>query len=66
MASLAEDKRELSRERTKAALESAMARSRTEGRAKGFIKDTISKLLAMRSVYKDMDKTPAQILKVCN
>ncbi|RZK56190.1 MAG: recombinase family protein [Pedobacter sp.] len=63
MASLAEYERELIRERTKAGLESARARGRTGGRPKGFTKDTISKLLVMRSVYKDFDKTPEEIYK---
>lgn len=63
MTLLAEYERELIRERTKAGLQSARARGRTGGRPKGFTKDTISKLLVMRSVYKDMDKTPEQIYK---
>jgi len=63
MASLAEYERELIRERTKAGLQSARARGRTGGRPRGFTKDTISKLLIMRSLYKDMDKTPEQIYK---
>jgi hypothetical protein len=33
------------------------------GRPKGLTKDIISKLLVMRSVYKDLDKTPEQIYK---
>ena len=63
MASLAEYERELIRERTNAGLQSARARGRTGGRPKGFTKDTISKLLVMRSVYKDFDKTPEEIYK---
>ncbi|OWK72349.1 resolvase [Pedobacter sp. AJM] len=63
MASLADYERELIRERTKAGLESARARGRMGGRPKGFSKDTIFKLLVMRSVYKDLDKTPEQIYK---
>jgi len=63
MASLAEYERELIRERTNAGLQSARARGRKSGRPKGLTKDTISKLLVMRSVYKDMDKTPEQIYK---
>ncbi|HFK5512759.1 TPA: recombinase family protein [Elizabethkingia anophelis] len=63
MASLAEYERELIRERTNAGLQSARARGRTGGRPKGFTKETISKLLIMRSVYKDMTKTPEEIYK---
>ncbi|MET3114600.1 DNA invertase Pin-like site-specific DNA recombinase [Pedobacter sp. CG_S7] len=63
MASLAEYERELIRERTNAGLQSARARGRIGGRPKGFAKDTIAKLLVMRSVYKDLDKTPEEIYK---
>lgn len=63
MASLAEYERELIRERTNAGLQSARARGRVGGRPKGFAKDTIAKLLVMRSVYKDLDKTPEEIYK---
>jgi len=52
MASLAEYERELIHERTKAGLQSARAR----GRPKGYSKETISKLLLMRSVYQDVSK----------
>lgn len=61
MASLAEYERELIRERTNASLQSARARGRTGGRPKGYNKETISKLMIMRSVYKDTTKTPAEI-----
>jgi DNA invertase Pin-like site-specific DNA recombinase len=61
MASLAEYESELIKERTNAGLQSARARGRIGGRPKGLTKDTISKLLVRRSVYKDMDKTPEQI-----
>ncbi len=63
MASLAEYERELIRERTNAGLTSARARGRTGGRPKGFTKDTVSKLLIMRAVYKDTSKTPEEIYK---
>nr|WP_293933748.1 recombinase family protein [Sphingobacterium sp. UBA6645] len=61
MASLAEYERELIRERTKAGLQSARARGRLGGRPKGYSKETISKLLLMRSVYKDVKKSPEEI-----
>lgn len=61
MASLAEYERELIRERTNAGLQSARARGKIGGRPKGFRKETISKLLIMRSVYKDKTKTPEEI-----
>lgn len=63
MASLAEYERELIRERTNAGLQSARARGRTGGRPKGYTKETISKLIIMRSVYKDTTKTPEDIFK---
>lgn len=63
MASLAEYERELIRERTNAGLQSARARGRTGGRPKGLTKEKISKLLIMRSVYKDPSKTPEEIYK---
>ena len=62
-ASLAEYERELIRERTKAGLQSARARGRAGGMPRGIEKDTISKLLVMRSIYKDRDKTPEQIYR---
>src|SRR5690606_23137418 len=61
MASLAEYERELIRERTKAGLQSARARGRLGGRPKGFSKETISKLLLMRSVYRNAKKSPEEI-----
>ncbi len=61
MASLAEYERELIRERTKAGLQSARARGRLGGRPKGYSKETISKLLLMRSVYQDTSKSPEEI-----
>lgn len=63
MASLSEYERELIRERTNAGLQSARARGRTGGRPKGFAKETIDKLLIMRSVYKDVSKSPEEIFK---
>lgn len=63
MASLSEYERELIRERTNAGLQSARARGRTGGRPKGFTKEKISKLLIMRSVYKDPTKPPEEIYK---
>lgn len=63
MASLAEYERELIRERTNAGLQSARARGRTGGRPMGYTKETISKLIIMRSVYKDPTKTPEGIYK---
>ena len=61
MASLAEYERELIRERTNAGLQSARARGKKGGRPKGFRKSTITKLLIMRSVYKDLTKSPEEI-----
>jgi DNA invertase Pin-like site-specific DNA recombinase len=61
MASLAEYERELIRERTKAGLQSARARGRLGGRPKGYSKEAISKLLLMRSVYQDTNKSPQEI-----
>ncbi|WP_312510358.1 recombinase family protein [Chryseobacterium culicis] len=63
MASLAEYERELIRERTNAGLQSARARGRTGGRPKGYAKETISKLIIIRSVYKDPTKAPEEIYK---
>lgn len=61
MASLAEYERELIRERTNAGLQSAGARGRLGGRPKGYTKETISKLLIMRTVYKNKTLTPEEI-----
>lgn len=63
MASLAEYERELIRERTNAGLQSARARGRTGGRPKGFTKEKVAKLLVMRSIYKDLTKSPEEIYK---
>jgi DNA invertase Pin-like site-specific DNA recombinase len=63
MASLAEYERELIRERTNAGLQSARARGRTGGRPKGYTKETISKLLLLRNIYKDITKSPDEIYK---
>ena len=63
MASLSEYERELIRERTNAGLQSARARGRLGGRPKGYTKETISKLIIMRSVYKDPTKAPEEIYK---
>ena len=63
MASLAEYERELIRERTNAGLQSARARGRTGGRPKGYTAETISKLLLLRSIYKDLTKSPEDIYK---
>ncbi|MDR6457719.1 MULTISPECIES: recombinase family protein [Chryseobacterium] len=63
MASLAEYERELIRERTNAGLQAARARGRLGGRPKGYTKETISKLIIMRSVYKDPTKAPEEIYK---
>lgn len=63
MASLAEYERELIRERTNAGLQSARARGRTGGRPKGYTAETISKLLLLRSIYKDPTKSPEHIYK---
>jgi len=61
MASLSEYERELIRERTNAGLQSARARGRLGGRPKGYTKETIRKLIAMRTLYKDLSKTPEEI-----
>lgn len=63
MASLAEYERELIRERTNAGLQSARARGRTGGRPKGYTAETISKLLLLRSIYKDPALRPEDIYK---
>lgn len=66
MASLAEYERELIRERTKAGLQSARARGKLGGRPKGYSKESISKLLLMRSVYQDVNKSPEEIYTALN
>ncbi|MCY0971073.1 recombinase family protein [Chryseobacterium wangxinyae] len=63
MASLAEYERELIRERTNAGLQAARARGRLGGRPKGYTKETISKLLLLRNIYKDVTKRPEEIYK---
>ncbi|UZT97918.1 recombinase family protein [Chryseobacterium fluminis] len=63
MASLSEYERELIRERTNAGLQSARARGRLGGRPKGYTKETISKLLLLRNIYKDITKSPEEIYK---
>ncbi|WP_312400129.1 recombinase family protein [Chryseobacterium sp.] len=63
MASLAEYERELIRERTNAGLQSARARGRLGGRPKGYTQETISKLLLLRSIYKDPTLRPEDIYK---
>lgn len=63
MASLAEYERELIRERTNAGLQSARARGRLGGRPKGYTSETISKLLLLRTIYKDVTKRPEDIYK---
>jgi DNA invertase Pin-like site-specific DNA recombinase len=63
MASLSEYERELIRERTNAGLQSARARGRTGGRPKGYTQETISKLLLLRTIYKDITKRPEEIYK---
>ena len=61
MASLAEYERELIKERTNVGLQSARARGRLGGRPKGFTKETIRKLIVMRTLYKDLSKAPEEI-----
>lgn len=63
MASLAEYERELIRERTNAGLQAARARGRLGGRPKGYTQEIISKLLLLRSIYKDVTKRPEEIYK---
>lgn len=63
MASLAEYKRELIRERANAGLQAAGARGRLGGRPKGYTAEIISKLLLLRSIYNDQSKRPEEIYK---
>lgn len=63
MASFSEYERELIRERTNAGLQSARARGRLGGRPKGYTAETISKLLLLRSLYKDVSKRTEDIYK---
>lgn len=51
------------RERTNAGLQSARARGRTGGKPKGYSQETISKLLLLRNIYKDVTKRPEDIYK---
>lgn len=44
-------------------MQSARARGRTGGRPKGYTQEKISKLLIMRSVYRDPAKAPDEIYK---
>lgn len=60
MAFLSEYERELIRERTNASLQSEIARGR-RGRPEGYTAETISKLLILRSIYKDPTKRPENI-----
>ena len=59
--SLAEYEREIILERLRAGLQSARTRGRLGGRPNGYSKEAISKLLLMRSVYKDVKKSPEEI-----
>ncbi|WP_294308077.1 recombinase family protein [uncultured Chryseobacterium sp.] len=63
IASPAEYEGELIRERTYAGLQSARARGRLGGRPKGYTKETISKLLLLSNIYKDITKRPEEIYK---
>lgn len=63
MASLAEYERELIRERINAGLQAARARGRLGGRPKGYTAETISKLLLLLNIYKDVTKRPEEIYK---
>jgi DNA invertase Pin-like site-specific DNA recombinase len=63
MASLAKYERELIWERTNAGLQSARARGRLGGRPKEYTQETISKLLLLRNIYKDVTKRPEEIYK---
>jgi DNA invertase Pin-like site-specific DNA recombinase len=63
MASLAEYERKLIRERNNAGLQSASTRGRLEVRPKGYTQETISKLLLLRNIYKDITKRPEEIYK---
>ncbi|WP_294226518.1 recombinase family protein [uncultured Chryseobacterium sp.] len=63
IASPAEYERELIRKRTNAGLQSARAKGRLGGRPKGYTKETISKLLLLRNIYKDITKRPEEIYK---
>lgn len=58
MASFAEYERELIKERTNAGLRIARENGKIGGRPKGFTKETVRKLLIIRTSYKDEDQTP--------
>lgn len=63
IASVAEHERELIRERTNVGLQAASTRGRLGGRPKGYSKATISKLLLLRNIYKDVRKRQEDIYK---
>lgn len=60
-ASLAEFEREMIRERTMAGLQAARARGRSGGRPKGLSKASISKAVAVKSLYDNKEKTMIEI-----
>ncbi len=66
MASFAEYERELIKERTNAGLRSAREKGKIGGRPKGYTKETVEKLLVIRSSYKDEEQTPEQIYNSLN
>lgn len=66
MASFAEYERELIKERTNAGLRIARENGKIGGRPKGFTKETVRKLLIIRTSYKDEDQTPEQIYNSLN
>lgn len=66
MASFAEYERELIKERTNAGLRSAREKGKIGGRPKGYTKETVRKLLVIRSSYKDEEQTPEQIYNSLN
>lgn len=66
MASFAEYERELIKERTNAGLRIARENGKIGGRPKGLTKDTVRKLLIIRTSYKDEDQTPEQIYNSLN
>lgn len=66
MASFAEYERELIKERTNAGLRIARENGKIGGRPKGLTKETVRKLLIIRTSYKDEDQTPEQIYNSLN
>ena len=66
MASFAEYEREVIKERTNAGLRSAREKGKIGGRPKGYTKETVEKLLVIRSSYKDEEQTPEQIYNSLN